>query len=114
MIRGLLTAMVVACVTPGLAGEHVYVFSRPGCAPCEAMHRAFGADPSLLEGREVYKVNTKERPDIAKRFGVSGVPVVVLVRDGREVRRRIGWTNADDFSQWLDDVRFRRAYRVTQ
>lgn len=103
--------MIASSVTPGLAGDSLYVFSRPGCSPCESMHRALKADPSLLEGVDVFKVDTKERPDIARKFSVTSVPVVVLVRDGKEVRRRVGWTNAKDFAAFLDDVQYRRQFR---
>lgn len=103
--------MIASSVTPGLAGDSVYIFSRPGCPPCESMHRALKADPSLLAGVDVFKVNTQDRPDIARRFSVTSVPVAVLVRDGKEVRRRVGWTNAADFAAWLDDVQYRRQFK---
>jgi thioredoxin-like negative regulator of GroEL len=106
-----LLAAILLMISSAEAADQVYVFSRPGCQPCEAMHKAFAKDPTLLVGLEVFKCDTAARPDIAKKYSVTSVPVVVLVRDGREVRRRVGWTTADDFRAWVDDKQFRRAWR---
>lgn len=92
-------------------GDELYVFSRPGCAPCDRLKAAIAADPSLVAGFEVYKVDTAQRPDIAKRWAVTAVPVCVIVRDGKELRRRLGFTNSDDLRDWLDDTQFRKKFR---
>lgn len=106
-----LLASILLLMSTAQAADQVYIFSRPGCSPCEAMHRAFAKDATLLVGLEVFKCDTSQRPDIARRYSVTSVPAVVLVRDGREMRRRVGWTTAEDFRDWIDDATYRRKWR---
>lgn len=104
-------ALIFMLLSTAEAADQLFIFSRPECSPCQAMNAALAKDPTLVVGFQVFKVNTKERPDIAKRYGVTSVPVVVLVRENKEVRRRLGWTNADDLRAWLDDTKYRRRWR---
>jgi thioredoxin 2 len=39
---------------------------------------------------KVVKLNVDEAPQIAPRYGVQGIPLLVLVRDGQEVDRLVG------------------------
>ncbi len=39
---------------------------------------------------EFIAINTYDRPDMAKRFGVSAVPTFILMRKGKALRRLYG------------------------
>lgn len=104
-------ALVLMLLVAATKADDLYLFTRPGCPPCDKLKAAIAADPSLVAGFDVYKVDTAARPDLAQTWKVSGVPVVVLVRDGKEIRRRVGFTTADDLRDWLDDTQFRRKFR---
>jgi thioredoxin 2 len=39
---------------------------------------------------KVVKLNVDGAPEIASRFGVQGIPLLVLLRDGQEVDRMVG------------------------
>ena len=104
-------AIALMVLVASAKADDVYLFTKPGCPPCDKLKAAIASDPSLLVGLDVYKVDAAARPDIAKTWKVAGVPVVVLVRDGREVRRRVGFTTADDLRDWLDDTQFRKKFR---
>jgi thioredoxin 2 len=49
----------------------------------------------------VVKLNTDEAPEIAGRFGVQGIPLLVLLHDGQEVDRRVGAHPEPALRQWL-------------
>jgi thioredoxin-like negative regulator of GroEL len=38
----------------------------------------------------VTKLDTDRNPEMAKRFEIRGIPVLMVFRDGREVAREVG------------------------
>ena len=51
----------------------------------------------------VVKVNADTAPGVSARFGVSGIPTLLLVTDGRERARMVGAQPADAIRRWLDE-----------
>jgi thioredoxin 2 len=51
---------------------------------------------------KVVKVNVDEAPAIAQRFGVQGIPLLVLMRDGAEVARLTGAAPLSRLNAWLN------------
>jgi len=49
----------------------------------------------------VVQVNTQENPALASRFGVSGIPVIMLLHNGRVVDQLSGAQTADTVLAWF-------------
>lgn len=49
----------------------------------------------------VVQVNTQENPALASRFGVSGIPVIMLLHSGRVVDQLPGVQTADAVLAWF-------------
>jgi thioredoxin 2 len=66
-------------------------FWAPWCGPCHAvapvLERLAGRHAGKLK---VVKVNVDENPSLAARFAASNNPLLVVIRDGEEVKRVIG------------------------
>jgi thioredoxin 2 len=61
-----------------------------------------------LAGRAaVVQINTQENPALASRFGVRGIPVSMLLLEGRNVDQLPGAQTADSLLAWL------RSHRIT-
>jgi thioredoxin 1 len=54
------------------------------------------------ERLRVTRVDVDERPDLAKRFGVTDVPALVLVKDKRAVARLDGRSSAPRIERMLE------------
>lgn len=98
--------MRLLCAVMILAGslaiaEDLYVFTRPGCSPCDDLKAALKRDPSLIAGHQLYMIDTKAHPEIAARYGIKAVPVLILFRDGKEISRRIGFASEQELRDWL-------------
>jgi thioredoxin 2 len=66
-------------------------FWAPWCGPCRMVSPAVEAQAREQVGRvKVVKLNVDGAPAIAGRFGVQGIPLLVLLRDGEEVDRLVG------------------------
>jgi thioredoxin 2 len=52
---------------------------------------------------KVVKLNVDEAPNIAARYGVQGIPLLVLLRDGGELDRLVGAAPEAQLRRWLDE-----------
>jgi thioredoxin 1 len=64
-------------------------FFTPTCGPCQRMPPLLQA-LSKATGVEVVTVDISEDFGLAKSYGVSSVPTVVIFKHGQEVNRAIG------------------------
>ena len=78
-------------------------FWAPWCGPCRMVSPAVEAAGRDLTGQlKVVKLNVDEAPDISARYGVQGIPLLVLLRDGEEVDRLVGAVPPQQLRAWLD------------
>lgn len=68
---------------PATAAELVVQFTHPLCSDCHALEERL-----VREGHQVVRVDVSRRPDLARKYGVSVVPLAYAVApDGRVARR---------------------------
>jgi thioredoxin 1 len=53
------------------------------------------AAQKLVGEAKVYKVNVDENPSVSSRFGVLGIPTLILFKDGRETNRLVGLSSKE-------------------
>lgn len=69
------------------------------CAPCRMLTPTVEAVAEQYQGKaRVVKLNVDENVDASSRYGIKGIPTLILFRDGKEVERVVGVpANAKDF-----------------
>jgi len=73
----------------------------PWCGPCRAMAPQFKAAASLLAGRaRLLKLNA-DASQMVRHLGVSGIPALLLFRDGRIIDRKAGLMSAGALAAWV-------------
>jgi len=71
-------------------------FWAPWCGPCLAMSPAVEAAAQKIAGEaKVYKVNVDDNPSVSPRFGIRGIPTLILFKDGRETNRLVGLSSKE-------------------
>ncbi|MEK7354953.1 MAG: thioredoxin [Bdellovibrionota bacterium] len=61
------------------------------CGPCKALAPKLEEIAGELAGKaKIVKVDVDANPDSAAKYGVRGIPTLVLFKDGKEVGRLVG------------------------
>ena len=78
-------------------------FWAPWCGPCRMVSPLVERLGAEHAGRlKVVKLNVDDAPAISARFGVQGIPLLVVIRDGSEVDRLVGAAPLARLQAWLD------------
>jgi thioredoxin 1 len=65
-------------------------FWAPWCGPCRALAPTIDKIATQFAGRiKVGKLNTDDNADLAVKYGISGIPQVLLFKGGGEPRERL-------------------------
>lgn len=66
-------------------------FWAPWCGPCQMMAPAFSKSASSFALKALFaKVNTQNEQTLATRFGIRGIPTIIIFKDSKEVFRTSG------------------------
>ena len=78
-------------------------FWAPWCGPCRMVSPVVEQMGRDYAGRlKVVKLNVDEAPAISARYGVQGIPLLVVIKDGREVDRVVGAVPAARLKEMLE------------
>jgi thioredoxin 2 len=73
----------------------------PWCGPCRAMAPMFARAAQELEPRvQLLKLNSDEAPAVSARFGISGIPTLLLLQKDRELARISGAMDSQKIVAW--------------
>lgn len=80
-------------------------FWAPWCGPCRMMapHYEEAARRAVIRARFA-KVNSDEEPSLSSRFGIRGIPTLIVFRGGREVARQSGAMDLSTLERWLSSA----------
>ena len=79
-------------------------FSAEWCAPCRMMEGTLEEIAAERAGKlKVVRVSVDESPAVATRYGVQGLPTLLLLQDGRPVTRLTGYISKQRLLKRLGD-----------
>jgi thioredoxin 1 len=73
------------------------------CGPCRIMEPIIDELKEEFSDKiEIEKVNVDEKPELASKFGVMSIPTFVVLKDDKEVGRKIGVTSKAELQKLLE------------
>lgn len=66
-------------------------FWAPWCGPCVMMTPVFEKVAQKFPAINFVKINTTDNMEQAGKYGVSGIPCIIVFKDGKEVERLVGY-----------------------
>jgi thioredoxin 2 len=77
-------------------------FWAPWCGPCRVVTPSLERLARAHAGHiKVVKLDVDNAPEIAGRYRVQGIPLLVLMQDGKEVDRLVGASPERTIEAWL-------------
>ncbi len=75
------------------------------CAPCKMIAPALDEISAEMEGKlKVVKVNIDDNPSTPARYGVRGIPTLLLVKNGEVVDQQVGAAPKGKIVSWIEEV----------
>jgi len=79
-------------------------FWAPWCGPCRIVSPIVEQIARELPGRiKLVKVNTDSAPNLSRRFGIRGIPTLILFDHGKEAARVTGALGAPALRNWVQE-----------
>ena len=73
------------------------------CAPCRMLAPTVEAvAEKYASNARVMKLNVDDNPSVSQRFGIKGIPTLILFKNGKEEKRVVGATSEQAISRMLD------------
>jgi thioredoxin 1 len=80
-------------------------FYADWCGPCRMLAPTIEKLAQEYQGRAIVaKVNVDSLPALAGRYGIQGIPAVLVFDKGREVQRLVGLRPQSDYAKTLDKL----------
>jgi thioredoxin 1 len=76
------------------------------CGPCRMMGPVFEELSSEYDAKKLRfgKCSTETSPDVASNSSVSGIPCLIVFKDGKEVDRIVGYAPKHALKEKIDEI----------
>jgi len=80
-------------------------FFADWCGPCRQLAPIFEELSGDYKGKLNFgKLNTDENPGIPQKFGVMGIPCLIVIKKGKEAGRIVGFMPKDKLKAEIDRI----------
>ncbi|MBQ3099682.1 MAG: thioredoxin [Clostridia bacterium] len=76
-------------------------FWAPWCGPCRMLSPTIDEIAKEREDIKVCKINVDEEPELAQRFSVMSIPMLVVVKNGQVTNTSVGMRPKDSILKLL-------------
>jgi thioredoxin 1 len=75
------------------------------CGPCKTIAPALDEIAAAMDGKvTVAKINIDENPETPMKYGVRGIPTLILFKNGQVAATKIGALPKGKLHEWVESV----------
>ena len=75
------------------------------CGPCKALMPVVEEVAAEMDGKvKITKINIDENPSTPAKYGVRGIPTLMVFKDGEVVDTRVGGMSKAQLTEWVESV----------
>ena len=75
------------------------------CGPCKALSPLVDELASEMEGKaKILKMNIDENPNTPTKFGVRGIPTLMVFKGGEVVETKVGGMSKAQLQEWAESA----------
>ena len=75
------------------------------CGPCKALSPIVDEVANEVAGKmKVVKVNIDENPNAPTKYGVRGIPTLMVFKGGELVDTKVGGMSKTQLNEWLESI----------
>lgn len=75
------------------------------CGPCRMLKPVLERLDGEISDVEFYGIDVDDKPEFAEEFGVSSIPCIILVKDGKELARSVGFKPYDQIKNFINQYK---------
>ena len=73
------------------------------CGPCKALAPILDEIADEYEGKiTIAKVNVDENVQLPPKYGIRGIPTMLLFNNGELIDTKVGMSSKTDLTEWID------------
>ena len=74
------------------------------CSPCKSIAPSLEELAGEMSDKlKVVKINIDENPETPQKYGVRGIPALLIFRDGEVIAEKIGAVSKSQLIQWVEE-----------
>lgn len=81
------------------------IFRADWCNHCDEMKEDLSLNLSVLDNTIVCYIDYDKNKQLIKNYKIKSVPTIVVLKDNKEISRKVGYKNIIDLTQWLENVK---------
>ncbi len=86
-------------------GSVLVDFWAEWCGPCKMISPALEEISKEMDGRvQIAKMNIDDNPVTPQKYGVRGIPTLMLFRDGQVAATKVGAVPKNQLQEWVESV----------
>lgn len=78
-------------------------FNALWCGPCRMLKPVLEEIAEEKKDVTFFSVNVDNEPELAEKYGVSSIPCLIVIKDGKELKRSIGFKPKDELESFIGE-----------
>lgn len=78
-------------------------FNANWCGPCRMLRPVLDEVAREIDNVKIFSINVDNADELAREYGVMSIPCLVLIENGKEIRRSVGLISKDEIKKLIGD-----------